>query len=368
MRIAEVHIFQKDLPVKDGPYTMAGREVFELDSTIVRLVSDTGVVGWGEVCPLGPLYAPVTAKTVRAALSDIAPALIGSEVAPAIIGRAMDNAVLGQNYARSAIDLAVWDMIGKSLNQPVATLLGGALRTRMPSYFATGIGEPDDIAGLAKEKVREGYPRIQIKAGGRDVAEDIATVRKVWEAVGTSARLAVDCNRGLNQRDALRLSRECQDIPFALEQPCETIEEIAAIRPLIHHPVLLDESITDVNTALRVIREGLVDGFGMKISRLGGLTPFAAFRDICAARGLPHTVDDSWGGNIVAAACAHMGATVGEKTLEAVWLATPYQADHYGPDAPILVEDGHVNLPEGPGLGINPDPEQFAAPVLSEGN
>ena len=131
--------------------------------------------------------------------------------------------------------------------------------------------------------------------------------------------------------------------------------------------MLLDESITDLNTAMRVIGEGLVDGFGMKISRLGGLSKFAAFRDLCAARGLPHTVDDSWGGNIVAAACAHMGATVSDKTLEAVWLATPYQAEHYGPDDPILVDQGHVNLPEGPGLGINPDPDQFGKPIVSEG-
>ena len=320
------------------------------------------------MCPLGPLYAPVTANTVRAALREIAPALIGVEVAPAIVARTMAATVNGQNYARSAIDIAVWDLMGKSLGLPVSTLLGGALRNRMPSYFATGIGEPDEIARLAKEKVREGYPRIQIKAGGRDVSMDIETIHKVWESVGRSARLAVDCNRGLNQRDALRLSQECTDIPFALEQPCDTIEEIAAIRPLVRHAMLLDESITDLNTALRVIGEGLVDGFGMKISRLGGLTDFRAFRDICSARGLTHTVDDSWGGNIVAAACAQMGATVPDATLEGVWLATPYQAENYRPDAPVSVEQGYVNLPKGPGLGICPDPEQFGNPIISEGS
>jgi L-alanine-DL-glutamate epimerase-like enolase superfamily enzyme len=367
MRIAEVHVYQKDLPVKDGPYTMSGQDVYELDTTIVRLVSDTGLAGWGEVCPVGPLYAPVTAKTIRAALVDVAPKLIGAEVTPRAVEAAIATAVMGHNYANSAIDIAIYDMMGKALGVPAATLLGGALRNRLPSYFATGIGEPSEIARLAKEKVHEGYPRIQIKAGGRDVAQDIATLRKVWEAVGNSAKLAVDCNRGLNQRDALRLSRECRDIPFTLEQPCNTIEEVAAIRPLIHHPMFLDESIVDLNTALRVIADGLVDGFGMKVSRLGGLSRFAAFRDICAARGLPHTVDDSWGGNIVAASCAQMGATVAPGLLEGVWLATPYQAEHYGPDAPVTVEDGHVMLPDGPGLGIAPDPAQFEVPVISEG-
>ncbi len=367
MRIAEIHVYQKDLPVKDGPYTMSGQEVWQLDTTVLQLVGDNGVTGWGEVCPVGPLYAPVQAGGIRAALRDLAPALIGVAAEPLTVQRAIDTAICGQNYARSAIDIAVYDMIGKSLNLPVATLLGGIAARRLPSYFATGIGAPDEIARLAADKVAEGYPRIQIKAGGRDVAEDIATIRKVWEVVGNRAKLTVDCNRGLNQRDALRLSRECQDVPFALEQPCNTIEEVAAIRPLIHHAMLLDESIVDINTALRVIGEGLVDGFGMKISRLGGLHPFSTFRDICAARGLPHTCDDSWGGNIVAAACVHMGATVSPKLLEAVWLATPYQAETYGPDAPVTVVDGYVNLPDGPGLGINPDPAQFGAPVFSLG-
>jgi L-alanine-DL-glutamate epimerase-like enolase superfamily enzyme len=367
MRIAEIHVYQKALPVKDGPYTMSGQQVWELDSTILRIVGDNGVTGWGEVCPVGPLYAPVQPGGIRAALADLCPALIGVPAEPLTVQRAIDRTINGQAYARSAIDIAVHDLMGKSLGVPVAVLLGGIAQRRMPSYFATGIGAPDEIARLAAEKVAEGYPRLQVKAGGRDVAEDIATIRKVWETVGTRARLAVDCNRGLNQGEALRLSRECQDIPFALEQPCNTIEEIAAIRPRINHPMLLDESIVDINTVLRVIGEGLVDGFGMKISRLGGLHAFATFRDICAARGLTHTCDDSWGGNIVAAACAQMGATVSPKQLDAVWLSTPYQAETFGPDDPVTVVGGHVMLPEGPGLGIAPDPAQFGEPVFSVG-
>lgn len=367
MRLAEFHVYQKDLPVKDGPYTMSGQQVWSLDTTIVRLVSDTGVEGWGEVCPVGPLYAPVQAGGIRAALAEIGACLIGASLNINAVTRAIDGQINGQNYARSAIDIAVHDLLGKALGVPVATLLGGALATRLPSYFATGIGEPDEIARLAAEKVKDGFPRIQIKVGGRDVAEDVATVRKVWEVVGDRARLAVDANRGLKARDALRLSRECHDVPFVLEQPCNTIEEVAAIRNQIGHPIYLDESMVDLNTVLRVIGDGLADGFGMKVSRLGGLRPFSAFRDMAAARSLPHTCDDSWGGDIVAAACIHMGATVAPAQLEAVWLSTPYVENSYVPEAPVTVQAGHVALPEGPGLGITPDPAGFGDPVMSFG-
>ena len=367
MRIAEWHIYQRDLPVKDGPYTFAGQEVWTLDTTLVRLVSDTGIEGWGEVCPLGARYAPVSAGIVRAALTEIGESLIGVTADFNSVMCAVDTRILGQNYARSALDIAVHDLMGKALRVPVATLLGGAMTDRLPSYFATGIGDPDEIARLAADKVAWGYPRIQVKIGGRDVAEDIATLRKVHEAVGGHALLAADANRGLSQRDALRLSRECAAIPFALEQPCSSIEEVAAIRAQISHPIYLDESMTDLNTVLRVVGEGLADGFGMKLSRLGGLRPFSAFRDICATRGLFHTCDDSWGGDIVAAACAHMGAACDSKRLEAVWLATPYVEGSYVPDCPVSVEAGHVLLPKGPGLGLAIDAAQFDTPLASFG-
>jgi Enolase C-terminal domain-like len=114
---------------------------------------------------------------------------------------------------------------------------------RIPSYYATGLKEPDDMARIAEERANEGYPRMQIKISGRPIETDIEVVRKVWERVGTRMRLAVDGNRALTARDVLRLSRECPDIPFILEQPCHTIEEIKAIRPQVNHAIYLDETV-----------------------------------------------------------------------------------------------------------------------------
>ncbi|MCP5072986.1 MAG: mandelate racemase, partial [Rhodobacteraceae bacterium] len=193
-------------------------------------------------------------------------------------------------------------------------------------------------------------------------------VRKVWESVGgKGVRLAVDANRGMTQRDVITLSRVCADIPFVLEQPCSTIEEVAAIRPQVRHPIYLDENTVDISTILRVIGDGLVDGFGLKVQRVGGLQRMATVRDICAARNLPHTCDEAWGGDIAAAAQAHIGSTVEPRLLEGVWLATPYIEGSYDPDNPVQVVDGHVNLPTGPGLGIIPEESQFGAPLASFG-
>ncbi|MCP5089145.1 MAG: mandelate racemase/muconate lactonizing enzyme family protein [Rhodobacteraceae bacterium] len=368
MRIAEIQVYQKGLPVKDGPYTMSGQQVWSLKTTLVRLVSDSGLEGWGEVCPVGPLYWQSHAGGALAALEEMGEALIGAEVLPLSLHRAMDGALHGHNYAKSAVDIAGHDLLGKHLGVPVCDLLGGAVSNRMISYFATGIGEPDEIARLAAEKAAEGYVRLQVKAGGRAVEQDIETVRKVWEKVqAMGTRLAVDANRGMTQHDAITLSRVCADIPFVLEQPCNTIEEVAAIRPLIRHPIYLDENTVDISTILRVIGAGLVDGFGMKVQRVGGLQRMTTVRDICAARNLPHTCDDAWGGDIAAAAQAHIGATVDPRLLEGVWLSTPYIEASYDPENPVQVVEGHVHLPKGPGLGIIPEESLFGAPVASFG-
>ncbi|MEL7013790.1 MAG: mandelate racemase/muconate lactonizing enzyme family protein, partial [Pseudomonadota bacterium] len=235
MRIKAIHLYQLDLPVVDGPYSMARAQVFSLTTTLVRLTSDTGLEGWGETCPVGPTYAEAHAGGALAALIELGEALIGTPVLPLAVHRKMDDHLNGHNYAKAALDIAVHDLLGKSTGQRVADLLGGAVTERVPSYYASGVGEPDDIAQLADEKAREGYPRMQIKVGGREVETDIEVIRKVWERVGNRMRLAVDGNRGWTTRDALRVSRECSDIPFIMEQPCNSVQELRQIRGQIRH-------------------------------------------------------------------------------------------------------------------------------------
>ena len=93
----------------------------------------------------------------------------------------------------------------------------------------------------------------------------------------------------------------------------------------------------------------------------------ATFRDICEARSLPHTCDDAWGGDIIAAACTHVGATVAPRLMEGVWLAAPYIEGHYDPKNGVRIQGGHIPLPQGTGLGVVPEEGRFGAPVLSIG-
>ncbi|WP_418152484.1 mandelate racemase/muconate lactonizing enzyme family protein [Litorimonas sp. RW-G-Af-16] len=352
MKIKSIEIYSHDLPVKNGPYLMASTHVWSLQTILVKITMDNGLFGWGETCPVGPTYAESHALGAIAALTQMAPGLIGVELdGLRKLHSYMGDLLNGHNYAKAAIDIAAHDVLGKHTDQSVAALLGGAMQNRIPSYYATAIAAPDEIALIAADKMKEGYPRLQIKLGGRPIEIDIEVIRKTWEVIGTNMRLAVDANRGWTKRDAVRVSRECQDIPFILEQPCNTAQDLFDLRSHVLHPIYMDESGVDINTVTRAVSSGMIDGFGMKVTRLGGLQPMTTFRDICAAHTIPHTCDDSWGGDIIAAACAHIGATVTPKLLEGVWIAAPYIEGHYDSNAGIIVREGHIDLPKGAGAG-----------------
>ncbi|MGE8062485.1 mandelate racemase/muconate lactonizing enzyme family protein [Pseudomonas sp. NPDC089547] len=366
MKITEIHVFKADLPVVNGPYKMSHSSVWALNSILVKIVCDNGFFGWGETCPVGSSYNESFSSGAAAALMEMAPGLIGTSILPIPLHTRMDQLLKGHNYVKAAIDIAAHDALGKSLGLSVSDLLGGALVDRVPSYYALNLATPEDASRQALEKCKEGYPRLQLKVGGRPVEQDIATIRKVWESIdGKGVRLVIDANRGLLTRDVLTISKACIQIPLVIEQPCENVDDLRALRPLVHHPIYMDENTVNPNNALVGAATGLVDGFGLKVTQLGGLYPMRAIRDICALRRLPHTCDDTWGGDIMAAACTHIGATVAPNLLEGVWIAAPYIEGHYDFENGLSVESGHIKVPTLPGLGIIPDESGLSQPIAS---
>lgn len=367
MKITAIHVYEADLPVV-GAYKMSSGPITRLTSVLVELVTDTGLVGWGEVCPLGSVYQPQHLLGARAAIAEMAPKLIGLDPTQIVqLNRAMKAALDGHNYAKAAIDTAAWDLAGKRYDRRLCDLLGGTTSDTVPTYYAIAVAAPDEQARVAAERQAEGFRRLQIKVGGRDVEEDIEAIRRIAQVLKPGTRLAADGNRGLTGRDTVLLSQRLRDIPMILEQPCATLDEIAAIKGQVCHPVYLDEVTEDVNIVTRAIGDRLADGFGMKVTRIGGISNMLTVRDLCEARNLPHTVDDNWGGDIIAAACVHVGATVATRLFEGAWIAAPYIAEHYDAANGPRIENGRIKIPQGPGLGITPNPDRIGAAAQSFG-
>ncbi len=367
MKIARVLVYQHDLEVAGGLYEMSTSEVANLDTTVVVLETSDGTLGFGETCPLGPTYQPQHALGARAAIAEVAPAILGLDPRqPGVVYEAMNQALSGSVYGKSAIDVACWDLSGKAYGARVADLLGGAHRDRIPSYYGVMPASPEACAAKATELVAAGFGRIQVKCGARSLNEDIDTVRAVAAAVPPQTLLLADANRGWTQRQAINFSQATRDIALALEQPCDSLADHYAIAGKVCHPIFLDESADSIANIMDAVSSGLAQGFGMKISRVGGLTPMATVRDIAAARRIPHTVDDTWGGDILAASCVHMAASCLPSQHEGTWISEPYTSRAYPMiSSPITNTDGWIDLPSGPGLGVEPDLGAWGEPLVT---
>src|SRR5215475_13196475 len=231
MRITGITAYKVELPLHEGSYKWSGgKSVTVFDSTVVRVETDTGIVGHGEVCPLGPFYLPAYANGVRAGIAELGPHLIGEN--PLELGklnRRMDAALKGHAYVKSGIDMACWDILGKVTGQPVCTLLGGRYGDDFALYRAISQESPEAMAARVAGYRSEGYQRFQLKVGG-DPAVDIDRIHAVAAKLQPGDRLIADANTGWLMHDALRVVKAVRDVDVYIEQPCNSYEECLTIR------------------------------------------------------------------------------------------------------------------------------------------
>jgi L-alanine-DL-glutamate epimerase-like enolase superfamily enzyme len=364
--IERVDVFGYELTYAHGDYVMSGgRVVNRLPSTVVRITTRGGLQGYGETCPLGATYLPAFAEGARAALRELAPALLGLDAANlAGISARMDETLRGQPYAKSAIDVACWDVIGRACGQPAAMLLGGMLQPDLPLYVAIPMGPPADMAAFVVEERRSGVHRFQLKLGD-DPERDAARVAAVVDATGPEDAVVADANGGWRRQDALIAARLLERYPrVRLEQPCPTFEESLAVRRLCSLPMVLDEVITDLPALVRAVGEDAMDQINLKISRVGGLTKARAIRDTAVDLGLRLMIEDTWGGDIVTAAVAHLAAATPPESLFAVSFMNDWTMEHVAGYAPRS-HNGRGPVPTGPGLGIEVDETSLGTPLFT---
>jgi L-alanine-DL-glutamate epimerase-like enolase superfamily enzyme len=366
VRITGVDIHGLELHYVHGTYTMSGgRSADTQQSTLVRIRTDAGIEGWGEACPLGATYLEDFAEGVRAALPLLARAIIGIDPRElAAVGTAMESTLRGQRAAKSAIDVACWDILGKSTGLPVCTLLGGRRSEDFPLYAALPLDSPDAMAGFALEYVQDGMPAVQLKLGGNPL-EDVARTRAVREAVGADILLVADPNGGWLRHEALAAARLLEQIEnVILEQPCRTLGECLEIRHNCTLPMSLDEVIIDVPVFIDAISQGAMEAINLKIGRVGGLSAARVLRDLCHTLGVRATIEDTWGTDVVTAAVSHLAASTAPETLVHASFMNDWVSEHVAGHQPRS-DHGRGRAPDGPGLGVEVDVDALGAPLLT---
>lgn len=367
MKITAIRVYQVDLPLKEGRYSWSnGNFIDVFDSTVVRIDTDAGITGWGECCPLGSAYLPAYALGVRSGLAELAPKIIGMDPrALNVLNRHMDAVLRGHPYVKSAIDVACWDILGKATGLPVHALLGGKAQDDVVLYRAISQIEPAAMAANVAGYRDAGYTRFQLKVGA-DADSDIARIRLCAAEMRPGDVLVADANTGWTMHEAARVVQAVRDIDVYIEQPCPTYEECLVTRRRTALPFVLDEVITGVDALQRGLADGAMDVINLKISKVGGLTKARQMRDLCVASGVPMTIEDTWGGDIVTATIAHLAQST---PAEFAFSATDFNS--YGtvvmaPDAPRR-DNGRMRASDAPGLGVTPDAKVLGDPVFALG-
>ncbi len=364
MKIARIFAHRVELPLVEGSYKWSGgKSVSVFDSTIVGVETACGVVGYGEVCPLGPYYLPAYAEGVRTGLRELSSHLIGSDPRQlAVLNRRMDAALKGHPYVKSGIDIACWDILGQVSGLPVCTLMGGRFGDKICLYRAISQLPPDEMAENVSRYRQQGYTRFQLKVGG-DPDQDIQRIRSVRAILLPTDRLVADANTGWAQHEAMRVVRAVRDLDVYIEQPCLSYEECLAVRRHTDHPFVLDENVDNLDMLLRAKADLAMDVVNLKISKLGGLTKTKLVRDLCISMGIAMTLEDSWGGDIITAAIAHLAHSTPEEFRFTSTDFNSYVTVSTASGAPER-ENGHMLASQSPGLGIVPRSEIIGPRVV----
>jgi L-alanine-DL-glutamate epimerase-like enolase superfamily enzyme len=365
MKIRAIRAYQVDLPLHEGSYNWSGgNSVAVFDSTVVAVETDSGLTGWGEVCPLGPAYLPAYAAGARTGIAELAPQLLGADpLALDELNRTMDAAMRGHPYVKSAIDIACWDLLGQAAGMPVATLLGGHVGDDFVLYRAISQESPEAMAASIERYRAEGYRRFQLKVGG-DPDTDIERIHAAAAVLQRGDKLIADANTGWSQHEALRVADAVRNVDVYLEQPCFSYEECLAVRRHTNRPFVIDEVVDGIDMVVRAIADQAMDVINLKISKVGGLTRARQIRDLCVAMGIAMTIEDTWGGDIITAAIAHLAHSTPERLLFTSTDFNSYVTVAFADGAPQR-RDGRMSASREPGLGVRPRLEVLGEPVMT---
>jgi L-alanine-DL-glutamate epimerase-like enolase superfamily enzyme len=350
MKIRTVDSFYVEVPQKPpiAPYHSRYRGQSSTKSILIRLESDTGLVGWGET-PQVYLGKPLTGREAI----ELRPRLLERD--PTAIGALYADVEFGDVYIQSAVEMAAWDLTGKAYGLPLFRVLGGPYRTEIELAACMGIQTYERAGEVAKLYVEMGFSTLKCKAG-RSAEEDLAMVRGIRDAVGDQLHLRIDPNTGYSPAECESLAQALE--PYDLQyfeqpMPANLIDDSARIRRLTSTPLALNESVTSLAVVREILAKEAADYLLPDTYQCGGIWAVKLVVEVAASAGVPCIMH-----------CAH---DLGPKTAAMLHLAAstpnmPLANDctYYGLVEDVLVEpftikNGRIKVSEKPGLGIEVD-------------
>ena len=363
MKITRIRIYKTPLPYVGRAYVWgAGNAIETAMASVVVIETDAGLQGCGEFTPCGENYMVAHSEGVEALARLVAPHLLGED--PRQVGRIeelLDHLVQGHGYAKAPFDAACWDILGKACGQPVWMLLGGKLTDGAPMYRVAPQKATDETLTEMQRYRDQGYRQFQIKVGG-DWATDIDRIHAGVDLLRPGEKAMADANQGWRVDNAIRVARATKDLDYILEQPCRTYEECQQVRRVAQQPMKLDECMTGMAVAQRIVADRGAEICCLKLSNLGGLSKARRIRDFLVENRIPVVSEDTWGGEITTSVVAHFAASTPPEYLQNTTDLMNYSTRSTGIGG-AWAEKGKLYAPDTPGLGVTPDFDSLGDPV-----
>ena len=362
MKITHIETYPVEIAIKRERWMISSLGRHRVSRyLLVRVVTDAGVEGAGEAT-VSARWSGETVWTAQAMIDRVfAPALVDCDPCDIVeIDRRMDALAAHNWFAKSAIEMACWDIRGKVENRPVYELLGGACRPlAVRGRYSMGAYEPDHARSRAKELVAEGFTTIKVKVG-TDPAADVERVRAVREAIGPDIGLTVDANCGWDAEVAIRCIRELADCNLALnEQPTPDgdYEALARVRRETSVPVMADDICFNLVHARELVRGECCDVIAVYPGKQGGIRKAKEIVDFAESRGVACSIGSNLELDVATAAMAHLVVACPNMQVE------KYPGDMLGADYheirvaknPVQIEGPITTISAAPGLGVEVD-------------
>ena len=361
MKIAAIEAIPYSIPYLH-PLHFASGSVHEADHVLVRLRTDDGVVGTADTPPRPYTYGE-TQKSIVAVVEDIfAPQLIGVDIfdrekVQAILYRTVHN-----QTAKGAVDIALWDVIGKTLGQPVTKLLGGYTDSLRVSHML-GFKPAQELLDLALEfRETYGINTFKLKTGRRPLGLDIEAARVLREGLGEDAELYMDANRGWSANEAAEVLRRTAELGLQFLEEPDDAREVLGRRRLVENspiPIAADESAANLGEAAREILTGGANLLAVKTAR-SGFTEAAKIVGMAEGMGIDVYIGNQIDTQVGTAASVTFGAAFAHSSKRAAELSNYLDMADDLLAEPLAISGGRIQAPEGPGVGTAVDEEKLS--------
>lgn len=359
--ISEMRVHIVDLPVA-AVHSHGSGDISSIRTVILELGTDAGITGWGEASPW-PVFTGTVEANVAALHTYYRPHVIGANALQVsrMLARA-EGLVVGCTEARAALESALLDVVGKSCSLSVSELVGGRHRDTMPLSFSVANPDFDEDLDTVAELYEDGVRIFKIKTGFADHAFDLTRLEELRKRYGTKLDLRVDYNQGMKPFEAIRRLRDLEQFGLTfIEQPVprQDLEAMAAIARALDTPLMADESVFDARDALAAIAIGAADIFSLKIMKSGGIRSALNVAAIARAAGVEVYGGCMFESGIAHTAGVHLCAALAELSLGCEFYMANYYLKEDLLTEPFDVSNGHVHVPQAPGLGVQVDRDRL---------